>query len=545
MESGFSDHLIRRPLYAGMLALFHKLAGPGYDATIFLQILVLALIPTLIYLVTSKLSNRLAGLIAGGLILLREKNAIELSGKLVTSNAKLMMSDMVALLGVIAVVYVAIKLFSKKEHGLWLWSIVGACLGLTALVRAQVLILIPALLLFLFLDKKPFRLRVSGSAFILLGLTLTMLPWVWRNWNLTHTFVLDDRGEERLLARDYSSNPVALPSPLPTETEREFSARLKQDVFTFMIQHPSDVALFVLNHFFRNMATSAVYIAPIYSTASPGNLVDETSFWDDWQGKLSAISAISLLVNLSILALGISIARKKNKLMGWFPFVVFLFYSGGNALVRSSGWRFSLPADWTMLVYYSIALAYLPSQLLLPAQTSSDTENIPSRAKSYLATIAFCALLFLGASVPLAEKLIPARDFSTFTDDAQEILTQDNILSQADLEFFLKQDNAVFYSGVALYPRYITSNSRIYLQDAPPRDTKYLHFWLINDDDNQIVFPTESSPAIFPHSGTVSVIGCKEDNYILAWVVIFQSPSRRIYVQDFKKPLSCQLISPE
>ena len=150
---GFSDHLIRRPLYAGMLALFHKLAGPGYDATIFLQILVLALIPTLIYLVTSKLSNRLAGLIAGGLILLREKNAIELSGKLVTSNAKLMMSDMVALLGVIAVVYVAIKLFSKKEHGLWLWSIVGACLGLTALVRAQVLILIPALLLFFFWIK--------------------------------------------------------------------------------------------------------------------------------------------------------------------------------------------------------------------------------------------------------------------------------------------------------------------------------------------------------------------------------------------------------
>ena len=52
---GFSNHLIRRPLYAGMLALFHKLAGPGYDDTIFLQILVLALIPSMTSLLTSKL----------------------------------------------------------------------------------------------------------------------------------------------------------------------------------------------------------------------------------------------------------------------------------------------------------------------------------------------------------------------------------------------------------------------------------------------------------------------------------------------------------
>ncbi len=249
--TGFRDHLIRRPLYVGMLALFHKMAGAGYDDTIFLQILVLALIPSMVYLLTSKLSNRLAGLIAGGLILLREKNAIELSDKIVTSNAKLMMSDMLAMLGVIAVVYVTVKLFSKKEHSIWFLGIIGACLGLTALVRAQVLILIPVLFLFIFMDKKPLRLRVSGSAFLLLGLTLTMLPWVWRNWNLTGTFVLDDRGEEKLLARDYSSNPVALPSPLPTETEQEFSTRLKQDVFMFMIEHPSDVVFFVSKSFFQ------------------------------------------------------------------------------------------------------------------------------------------------------------------------------------------------------------------------------------------------------------------------------------------------------
>ena len=86
--------------------------------------------------------NRLAGLLAGLLILLREKNAIALSGDIVTSNAKLMISDMAAMLGVIVFMYATVKLLSSKDRSIWLLGIVGACLGLTGLIRAQVLVLI-------------------------------------------------------------------------------------------------------------------------------------------------------------------------------------------------------------------------------------------------------------------------------------------------------------------------------------------------------------------------------------------------------------------
>ena len=546
--AGFNDHLIRRPLYVGMLALFHELGGFKYDSTVFLQIIPLAFIPSLTYLLTSKLSNRLAGLIAGCLILLREKNAIELSDKIVTANAKLMMSDMAAMLGVIAFVYLMVKVLSRKERNIWLLGVAGASLGLTALVRAQVLILVPLVILFLFIDNKPAILRAKDAILIILGLVLVMSPWLLRNWNLTGAFVLDDQGEEKLLARNYSANPVEFPPSLPAETEKEYSARIRRGILDYIVEHPSDVAFFVSNHFLRNMGTSVVYVTPAYSTDSPHSLVSQTPFWDEWEGSLTGNSPISLLINLAILALGISAAQSKNRQAGWFPFAAFLFYSAGNALVRTSGWRFSLPVDWVVLVYYSIALAYLPIRIKSAFNESifvnSASRISPVTHNSFSGVIVFCILILAGASVPIAERLISAKDFSNLDVKAKERLLLENILPQEEIQTFLEQENAVFYSGMALYPRYIGDRNRIYLAYAPD-DFTFFHFWLINDDDNQIVLPLQNSPDVFPHTSTVSVIGCRENNYILAWAVVLHTPEEKIIVQEPRSSLSCPLPEPK
>lgn len=542
--TGFSNQLIRRPLYVGMLALFHELGGFGYEDTIFLQILILALIPPLTYLLTSRLSNRLAGLIAGGLVLLREKNSIELSGRIVTANTKLMMSDMAAMLGVIAFIYAATKLLSQKDRSIWLLGLAGASLGLTALVRAQVFILIPPLLLFLFLEKRPFKVRMKESLLVVTGMVLVILPWVWRNWNLTGTFVLDDRGEEKLLARNYSEIPVGFPEFLPGETEKEYSARIKREIFAYILEHPSDVASFVSNHFFRNLATSAVYTAPLHSTDSPRGLVDQTGFWDEWQGGLNRSSVFPLFVTLALVAFGIGIAQARERLAGWFPFVAFLFYSAGNALVRSSGWRFSMPADWIVLVYYSIALAYLPSRIRFTFDSAHEESEKPSAPRRYaIEAVVFCLMILLGAAVPIAERLVPARDLSTLPEEATKILSSQGVVSRSELDAFLQQENAVFYSGIALYPRYIPLDSRVYLAYTP-EEYPFLHFWLINDGDHQIVLPLLQSPGSFPHTATVSIIGCQENNYIATWAVIEHAPQSKVILLEPRLPLSCPLPVP-
>ncbi|MEO7839668.1 MAG: glycosyltransferase family 39 protein, partial [Anaerolineales bacterium] len=425
--AGFSNHLVRRPLYVGMLGLFHKIAGPDYDDTIFLQILVLALIPALIYVLTSKLSNRLAGLIAGGMILLQEKNAIELSGEIVTSHAKLMMSDLVATLGVIVITYLCVKLLMKQDHDKWTLAITGACLGLTALVRAQVLVMVPLLIIYAIAARRSIKLGVRDFIPIFLGLVLTLAPWVLRNWNLTGSIVLDDGGEQRLLARNYSDDAAKFPEPMTGESQREFSARLTQGILTFIFENPRDVSFFVSNHFFHNMATSAVFIAPAYSTDSPHRLVGQLPLWGEWNGKLTWASGASLFINLVIVALGISTAQAKYKLAGWIPFTIFLVYSAGNAVVRSSGWRFSLPVDWVIVVYYGIALAHLPSVIksllynknisIKPIASTSFASKIP-----FAGATVFFLMFLLGISIPVAERLVPAQDFANYTEDARKSL---------------------------------------------------------------------------------------------------------------------------
>jgi hypothetical protein len=454
--TGFSNHLVRRPLYVGMLGLFHKIAGAAYDDTIFLQILVLALIPALIYLLTAKLSNRLAGLIAGGMILLREENAIALSGEIVTSHAKLMMSDLAATLGVVAITYLCVKLLMHPERDKWISPTIGACLGLTALVRAQVLVLAPLLIIYAMAARRSIKLGIRESVPIFLGLLLTLAPWVLRNWNLSGSIVLDDGGEQRLLARNYSIDAAKFPEPMTGESQREFSARLTQGIFTFIFEHPGDVLFFVSNHFFHNMTTSAIYVAPVYSTDSPHSLVGHFLFGDSGRGANGA-SGVALFINLIIVALGIGIAQAKYKFAGSIPFIVFLFYSAGNAIVRSSGWRFSLPVDWVIVAYYGIALAYLPSvikSLLDDKNISVESvtqKSFASRNQFFGAAVFFLLFLF-GISVPVAERLIPARDFANYTEVARKSLIQEDALSSSKIEAFLNQENAVFFSGIALYP---------------------------------------------------------------------------------------------
>jgi hypothetical protein len=540
--TGFVDRLIRRPVYVEMLALFHSMVGGNYEDTVFLQILVLALIPGVVYLFTSSLSNRMAGLIAGGLILLREKNSIELSGEIVTSHAKLMMSDMMAMLGILITLYLIVRWWSREKPIGLEFAIIGSCLGLTALVRAQVLILTAPLLLFIVLFQKPFKLAIKNSIQILLGIILVMSPWVLRNWNLTGTFVLDDRGEERLLARNYSLSPLSQPSPYPGETVEEFSTRLKKSVLTFMLEHPENVAHFVTNHFLRNLATSSVYIAPAYSTASPSAIVEHLPFWNDWNGDLTRNSTVALFLNLTLIALGTGVAKSRNNWLGFFPLVIFLVYSFGNALVRSSGWRFNQPADWIILVYYSIALAYLPSKIisLFNRNIFEAQADIKSREVTTFLPQAFSllALFLMGASVPIAERLIPVRNFDEYTQNSKGVLLATNISSASDLNAFLTEENAVITSGIALYPRYIRLKSRFRPLETSG-EYEYLHIWLINDGDYQVVLPLQAVPKDIPHTATISIIGCKQENYISAFAVVVHEPSQEIILRDPKVPLHC------
>jgi 4-amino-4-deoxy-L-arabinose transferase-like glycosyltransferase len=363
-------------------------------------------------------------------------------------------------------VYACVILFTKPVHNKWLLLTIGASLGLLALVRAQSLILVPLILLYVLIPQKTKKPLFMSSVFILFGLILVIAPWAWRNWNNTGTLALGDPGEKMLMARNYSLSPIEYPQPLAGETTADFSDRLSREIMSFVFEHPRDVAFFISNHFMHSLVTSAVYIAPAYSTDTPESLVSKNPFWDNWDGSLPGGSLPALLINLVILAIGISFAQRDDKLAGWYPFLVFVIYQAGNALARTSGWRFALPVDWITLMYFCIASTY---------------------------SAVFLFLFLIGISVPLAERLIPAGNFDYLKDETKNILAKENILASDQFTTFLEQKNAVFLSGIALYPRYYKPDGSIYLANMP-NDFRYLHFWLVNEGDVQIVLPREKQP---------------------------------------------------
>jgi hypothetical protein len=540
--ANFQDRLIRRPLYVGLLAMLHRISGPGYDGTVILQILVLAFIPALNYLLTTKLSNRLAGLLAGGLIVLRETNAIHLSGEIPTSHAKLLMSDLLTMLCITVILYVCVAFIKGRNRDHWSFALLGACAGLTALVRAQAMIILVPIILFILLSQRPFKTGLTKSLVVFLGLGLVLLPWLLRNWNLTGELLLDDRTELRLLARNYSSNPTSFPIRASYESEEEYSSRMSREIIGYISTFPKDVLFFISNHFLHNLVSSALYLAPIYSDDSPVTLLQRVPYWDNWDGKLTMANRTFLLVNLFILGLGIAVAHRDHKLAGLLPLAIFGFYNAGNALARSSGWRFVLPVDWIILMYFCIGLAYLPSGIERMTQKKDGAEEKP-QPRSHLMAGAFVLLLLIGASVSIAEQLIPNRNFSNLTSQTKELVTQQGSLSQDALDSFLQQEDAVIVSGIALYPRYFQPNTRFSLIGMP-ENFSYLHFWLIGDPGGQLVLPLQNVPDDVPHTEEVTILGCRTANYISAWAVITHSASGRILARDPVSPLSCPLDEP-
>jgi len=537
---GLGDKLIRRPLYVGLLAIFHSIGGLSYDGAISIQILFLAFIPSLLYLLTRFLSNPTAGVIAGGLIILREANAIRLSGEIPTAHAKLMMSDLPAMLGIIALTYACVVLFKKEKPDIWQSLVIGGILGLIMLLRAQVIVLLPLIILLIIVQRKFGKSAFIEIGLVMAGFILVVTPWVWRNWNITGSFELGDYGEKALLARNYSINLAEYPTPLQSETPAEFSNRLSGEIISYITGHPDDVAYFISNHFLHGLATSAVFLGPAYSNETPSAVVSRYQFWGEWNGSLPGVTLPSLLINFAALAFGIALMQARQKNIGWYPFLFFLVYQAGNAVARTSGWRFSLPVDWIIVFYVSVGLAYLPSMLTKAERMDTDSLVGGTGFSSWSRAALFLLLFFAGLSLPLADNFISKRNFGEVTQDAKEALMSRNILTSVQMDNFLSQKDTVVISGLDLYPRYFRPNGNIYIADMP-EDFRYLHFWLLQNDDVQVLLPRDKPPEFFPHAATVVVFGCSNGDYTRAlivgiqtgqgWEFVFAEPMPELYCQ--------------
>jgi hypothetical protein len=249
--------------------------------------------------------------------------------------------------------------------------------------------------------------------------------------------------------------------------------------------------------------------------------------WDlQWDGRLSLEGKFLLLINLTLIALGIAVAWNHHKWAGLIPVIVNFGYYLANAIARTSGSRYLVPADWTIFLYYSLGLVQITYWLVILLGKSWDIhvleENQPTLSTTsgiYKIKMAGTAvgLLILGLALPMSGKVIqpvyPEENKRTTLKTINQ-LPIDMPIAVKDLEAFIEQKNARAIYGRVLYPRFYPAGKggcyRCVMIDYAylVKDYPRLSMTVIGPYNASVILPLSIAPKSIPDGSDVYIIGC-------------------------------------
>lgn len=535
---GFSLDPSLKPIYSLFLAFLHLWGGQNYNNIASLQILFLALIPVGLYGLGSLLSNRPVGLIAALLFILREQNSLALSNIIQVSHVKLLLSDLPATGLMVALMSFTVGWLVKPETRR-LWPLAaGGVLGMSLVLRAQIVVIIPFLLLgvALVLYKNRRVLLRQGLLLMLLGTLASTLPWV--GYSVFANARLQSPDYLHLLALQFRNSPADDLKQLPGETTQQFDARIQNQMMEYVRQNPTVIVHDMTAYFFRNLVQSVTYL-PLSAHIDPYVSVyaRRMSFWDEWNGDLPVESRILLALHFAALAFGFAALWRRFRWLALFLPLIFVGYVISLALPMLSGWRFLLPVDWMvnfLIVFGWVELFLLGRSLISPGSTSvvttiSPTESLSPFSRRRLGMLTAFFLL-MNASLPVAQAVIPVRYPLQTKEQLLAVYPNTPKLPTAlEMDKFLSQKNAVAVYGRALYPRFYDAGGGLRSTGWASfiaRDYNRVGFYVVGATSGDVVLPLAQPPASFPHASDVRIFGClREPNannrrYIQAWVVI-------------------------
>jgi hypothetical protein len=550
--------LTHRPLYSFLLALLHFLGGSGLHHVLFMQVIILATIPALVYMLASRLGGRPAGVAAALILLIREKNSIALTNIIEVSHVKLIMSDMPTMLTMVLFIYLFVRWFLEREDKYSLGALAGAGLGLSILIRSQAQLLIPiALLGVALIEKFNWKLFFQKSAVFLLGIAIVVVPWVWRNYQVSGRVVVEYLDfYTTLIASTYSSSPANI-DLLPGETNLQYRDRVKEQVTEYILAHPAEVAHFYAAYFLHNEISSLAFLPMLPRFDSLRQYVDVVGFWDPpYLGGITFAYIPAFFFIVCLLAFGIAFTFQKFGWVGIMPLLFHLGYSFSSVPVRQSGWRFILPVDWIVVLYFCVGLANLG---LLAYSLFSKNEGVhlmKTRFEKEVRHISWrginvvlASFTMLGIAIPLVEWSIPEH----YPALSSNMLIQDQVpkglilengedVSALDLKhFLLVEADAVVMYGRALYPSYYEQGkfwgeTNTTLLEA----SKYnrLQFNLIGSNNAFVFVPLQMAPLYFPHASDVFLVGCLQGDNVRALII---KANNSVLASSPWKGLSCSV----
>lgn len=376
-----------KPLYMVFLAILHLFAGNNYSLISWLQILVLSLTPVILFFLGKKFYNQSFGLFLAVIMIIRQRNAIVLSYKIASVNPKLLVSEMMTLLGVVLFTYLVFLWFKNPKP--WLALMAGGVLGATSLIRMNLLLLFPvigflAIVSMWKLPKTTWRLLMLYT----LGFLIIVTPWLISG--------VDQNGRPFALGKinsiiqlRYQTIPQSTQRPpgLPLLLEAYNSIQEKtapKKILTIYQQRSTsplnisnsvqpltvqtlisngivDASSFLglfTNHFLHNIVTSTMTLPDslVYDDLDHLKLRPYWIEGSGWQGDLPPIQVFIIMLNVIFIAIGLGYGWNRYRWAGLVPLVIFLGYDVSLAFAMNSGSRYIVPIDWIMYFYYGLSL---------------------------------------------------------------------------------------------------------------------------------------------------------------------------------------------
>ncbi len=536
---------IPKTLYVTFLACLHLLGGNDYGTIIFLQTIVLALFPAILYWIGRELDHRHLGIGLALFSIFRELNSIQAVDVANVSNSKLLLSDMPTMLGVSVLVLVLIKWLKEQEwqpsHAWW----IGGTIGLLLLIRFQILLLIPLILLFAVI--KYYRKWKQIFLFCLLVLFvvgIVILPALIRNYLIDGTFWLEKSSYfgyiTRLMTSSY--NPE-----LSLEMDNFNSVQIQQ-FFTFIEEYIRKNGIgflaFIPDHFFRNII-SAFLIFPVrvsHVATFEDFLSVDNPFWLSVPLNLTIFEFIIITINLVIISFGIVFLYKKNSAVCIFLIVLFTIYDLSTAIIRLSGWRFILPVDWIFILFYGMGILSVMRWIVARIYPVEETEKerpttiqksnlfIMRNSKYMIAVISFLVMI-IAAFIPIRE-LLSSKNYPEISKGqvCEEITnTSEFANSGINADQFLakcKGVDTIVLKGKAFYPRFIEKNFGFKNRGGDiyfgRQDFSRLVFYLMTSGTPKILMRMTQPPDFFPNGADVVVVG-QQGDYFEAGLILVQS----------------------
>jgi hypothetical protein len=420
----------------------------------------------------------------------------------------------------------------------------GGVLGLATLIRTQSLFLLPPALLIAYLSNRVTWKAWFGAVTVLVvTLALTIVPWLWRNWQITGGIVMDDPYSQMSIRAMWYHGREDIVDRLPNENDKDYSARLVSIAIAGIRENPGLVTRLILSHFLNSEVGNLLVFPVRDGLDGPAELLRPTrAFWDEVELNFEPAQSALIAAYLLLFSLGVGAAWHSKRWIGLMPLAINTSYNLSTAAFMSSGMRFLLPADWGFYFYYALGLLALTRLLFMGAEatrqqlqnryTDPDVAAAPL-PRAWRPIVAGCVIFFLlGSSIPLSEKLVPQR----FPPVSRAVLARSLIdatppAARPELDLLLKEPDVVVLRGRALYPRYYGAG------EGEPGTTKLgygempqarLVFSLIGDANSLVIFDLEEPPSFFRNASDVVLIARPGAAHLQALAILVESDGRSV-----------------